>query len=81
MLNLLAGMTHGQIRRNTIYEFIINYIDENGYPPTLREIADGCDISSTSVVDYHLEKMEEMGMIKRVPKVARGIVVLDEGVA
>jgi repressor LexA len=59
-----------------VYAFIKKYIAEHGYAPSNREIMAGCHISSTSVVDYNLTKLEEMGRIKRRRGVARSIVVL-----
>jgi len=51
---------------------------ENGIPPTVRDIQKACDISSTSVVDYNLDKLEQAGYINRRPDVARGIKILDQ---
>jgi len=55
--------------------YIKKYIKETGYPPTVREIAKGCGMSSTSVVTYHLAKLERQGKITRTSYTARGIVV------
>ncbi|MHA2046498.1 MAG: LexA family protein [Candidatus Thorarchaeota archaeon] len=52
-------------RTDEVLEFIQDYISSNLYPPTIREIGDGCDISSTSVVVYHLDKLEKYGFIER----------------
>ena len=46
---------------------------ENPFPPTIRDIAHNCDISSTSVVDYNLRKLEREGYISRTADVSRGI--------
>jgi repressor LexA len=59
-------------------EFIQHFLDGNGIPPTVRDIQKGCDISSTSVVDYNLRLMERDGYLKRRSEVARGIELLDE---
>lgn len=40
---------------------------ENGYAPTLRDIQEAANISSTSVVSYHLKRLEAMGKIKPRP--------------
>ena len=45
-------------RQEAILDFIGNFVDENGYPPTIREIGKACSISSTSVVNYNLNKLE-----------------------
>ena len=36
---------------------------QNGYAPVVRELCAMCDISSTSVVTYHLERLRERGLI------------------
>jgi len=56
-----------------ILKFIIDSWQENGFPPTIREICRGCNISSTSVVSYHLDILERRGEIERNPAVSRGI--------
>lgn len=49
-----------------VYECICRAKAENrGDSPTIREIADGCGITSTSVVNYHLDTLEKAGLIKR----------------
>lgn len=62
-------------RQKAIMAFIEKYIVEHDYPPTIRDICDGCKISSTSVVDYNLKRLQEMGYISRDNKVSRGIMV------
>jgi len=47
--------------------------DKYGYPPSIREICDKANISSTSVVNYYLDQLEEMGYIERDQGVSRGI--------
>lgn len=48
----------------------------NHHPPSIREICESCDISSTSVADYNLKRLEELGYISRKDNVSRGIQVL-----
>ena len=59
-----------------ILEFLREFIDEKDYPPSIRDIQEGCAISSTSVVDYNLRKLEEKGYIRRDREVSRGIEIL-----
>lgn len=59
-----------------ILEFLREFIDEKDYPPSIRDIQEGCSISSTSVVDYNLRKLEEKGLIRRDREVSRGIEIL-----
>ena len=60
-------------KRQDILDFIGNFLAEKGYPPSVREIARGCHISSTSVVEYHLNILQKGGYIRRDSEVARGI--------
>ena len=64
-------------RRRRILEFIQEFYFENGIPPTVRDIQQACDISSTSVVDYNLRQLEDAGYLNRRREVARGIELLD----
>ena len=59
-----------------IYEFIAEYKNRESIPPTLREIARGLEMSSTSLVAHYLDQLEAAGQIKRYPKIPRGIVLL-----
>ena len=65
-------------RRQRILDFIHEFIQDNGIPPTVRDIQGACDISSTSVVDYNLRLLDRDGYLSRRPDVARGIELLDE---
>lgn len=56
-----------------ILESIRDFIYERGYPPTVRDIARETGISSTSVVDYYLRRLERAGWIERDPRSSRGI--------
>ena len=64
-------------RQEAILSFIRGFLDENSYPPTVRDIQHGCDISSTSVVDYNLHILQREGHIRRFPDVSRGIELLE----
>lgn len=55
-------------REDAIYNFIIAFKTEHDASPTLREIAQACDIPSTSVVDYYIKKMARNGRIKNTPR-------------
>lgn len=60
-------------KQQSILSFIQDFLDRNGYPPTVRDIARGCRISSTSVVEYHLNILQKEGYIRREPEISRGI--------
>ncbi len=63
-------------KQTLILEFLQKFIDDKDYPPSIRDIQVGCGISSTSVVDYNLRKLEEKGFIRRDREVSRAIEVL-----
>ena len=60
-------------RQQRILEFIDSFQKNNGYPPSIREIRDHTRITSTSVVNYYLVQLQEMGYIERDNHVSRGI--------
>ena len=66
------------VKQQRILDFINEFMVENPFPPTIRDIAHSCDISSTSVVDYNLRILEREGYISRKADVSRGIRVMKE---
>src|SRR4030095_4840855 len=60
-------------KQQSILQFIRSFIREHDYPPSIRDIQDGCSISSTSVVDYNLKALERLGYIRRDREVSRAI--------
>ena len=69
-----SGLSDKQQR---ILEFLRAFLLEKDYPPSIRDIQQGCSISSTSVVDYNLKRLEERGYIRRDREVSRAIELLD----
>lgn len=63
-------------RQQSILDFIEKFLDENDYPPTIRDIQHELGISSTSVVDYNLKVLEQRNLIRRNSKISRGIEVV-----
>ena len=66
-------------KQRRILEFIQEFIDEHDYPPSIRQIQEACNISSTSVVDYNLRILEKQGYIRRDREVSRAIELLPPG--
>jgi repressor LexA len=66
-------------KQHNILHYIRAFIEEHDYPPSIRQIQDGCHISSTSVVDYNLKKLEGEGYIRRDREVSRAIELLERG--
>ncbi|MBS3783812.1 MAG: transcriptional repressor LexA [Anaerolineae bacterium] len=66
-------------KQRRILEFVGEYLDDNGYPPSMREICSALSISSTSVVSYNLDRLEEAGYIARDRDVSRGLRLAQAG--
>ncbi len=60
-------------RQQKMLEFIIAFYREEEFPPTIREIGEKVGISSTSVVNYNLTRLEELELVTRHQKVSRGL--------
>lgn len=60
-------------KQKDILNFIETYIEEFGYPPSIRDIQNNCDISSTSVVKYNLDRLQEKGLMNRDSEISRSI--------
>lgn len=65
-------------RQRQIYEYIKEYQKENGYPPSVREMASAVGLSSPSTVHAHLSALEERGLIKRDASKPRALEVFNE---
>ena len=61
-------------RQQNILDFINQFLDEEGFPPTIREIQKSCDISSTSVVSYNIEALRKKGHLEVKSNKSRGII-------
>jgi repressor LexA len=64
-------------KQQGILDFVRKFIRDKDYPPSIRDIQLGCNISSTSVVDYNLKALERLGYIRRDREVSRAIELLD----
>ena len=69
-------MTELTARQEAILAYIKDFIADNGYPPTIREIGLALGITSTSVVNYNLNKLEKAGLLGRDSQVSRGLKVV-----
>jgi repressor LexA len=65
-------------RQQGILDFIQEFIEENQFPPTIREIGKRVGISSTSVVKYNLDALERKGLLERDRDISRGIRLAEE---
>ena len=70
----MIRVSHTRLR---ILDFIRKFLNERGYAPTVRDIVRGCNISTPSVVQYHLNTLERQGYIHRDPEVFRSIQLVE----
>lgn len=66
----------GEIREEAFLDFVRKYQNQYGYPPTVREIGAGINLSSTSTVNWHKARLAEKGKIRFTPRSARSIVII-----
>ena len=60
-------------RQKKIVNFIEQWFSDYDYAPSVRDIQIGCDISSTSVVQYNLDKLKLLGILKSHSEVSRSL--------
>lgn len=65
-------------KQQLVYDFLKKQIKTKGYPPTVREICEAVNLSSTSTVHSHLESLEKKGYIRKSPSKNRSIEILEE---
>ncbi|CAN5115178.1 transcriptional repressor LexA [soil metagenome] len=63
-------------RQREIYDYLTAYVDEHGYPPTVREIGEQVGLASPSTVHAHLANLERAGYIRRDPTKPRAVELL-----
>lgn len=68
-------------RQRMILQYIQQHTENHGYPPTVREIGEAVDLSSSSTVHAHLKALEERGYIKRDAVLTRAIKITQEGMS
>ena len=64
---------HDVERRQRILDCIARTVEERGYPPSVREIADAVGLASTSAVHHHLLALEKDGLIERGTHASRAL--------
>jgi repressor LexA len=67
-------------RQRRILDFILQHTEDRGYPPTVREIGEAVNLSSSSTVHAHLRALEAAGAISRDGSLTRAIRVVPRGV-
>jgi len=65
-------------KQRQILDFISQYIQKNGYSPTLQEIADAIGVKSLATVHEHLQALTKKHLIRKYEGVVRGIEILEK---
>src|SRR5438105_12919511 len=60
-------------RQQEIWDFLVDYVDGHGYPPTVREIGEKVGLASPSTVHAHLANLERAGYLRRDPTKPRAL--------
>jgi repressor LexA len=63
-------------RQREIWNFVVEYVERWGYPPTVREIGDAVGLASPSTVHAHLANLERAGLLRRDPTKPRALELL-----
>jgi repressor LexA len=63
-------------RQQQIWNYLIEYVDDHGYPPTVREIGEEVGLASPSTVHAHLANLERAGLLRRDPTKPRALELL-----
>ena len=59
----------------SVYNFTLDYVDNNGYPPSIREICEKLNIKSTATAYSYVEKLKQRGLLEKSPLKKRAISV------
>ena len=62
-------------KQQQIYDYILTFADEHGYPPSVREIAEAVDLKSPSTVHFHLKGLRAAGLISQAEGKTRAITI------
>lgn len=72
-------MKNQNSKQMQILQFICDTVEDRGFPPTVREIGNAVNLSSTSTVHGHLERLEKKGYLLKDPSKPRALEVTQEG--
>ena len=68
-------------RQQEIWNFLVEYVDRHGYPPTVREIGEQVGLASPSTVHAHLANLERAGLLRRDPTKPRALELIGRDAA
>ena len=66
---------------NLVYDFTVNFIHDNGFPPSIREICEKLNIKSTATAHSYIEKLKSKGLLDKLPQKKRALTLpYDSGI-
>lgn len=65
-------------KQQEIYDFIVSFSDEHGYPPSVREIGQAVGLKSPSTVHFHIKGLENAGVITKAAGKTRAMTLTEE---
>ncbi len=65
-------------KQQEIYDFIVSFSDEHGYPPSVREIGQAVGLKSPSTVHFHIKGLENSGVITKAAGKTRAMTLTEE---
>ena len=65
-------------KQQEIYNFILEFTDDHGYPPSVREIAEAVNLKSPSTVHFHMKALQEKGLISCAEGRTRAISITED---
>lgn len=68
-------------KQQEIYDFIVQFSQENGYPPSVREIGQAVGLKSPSTVHFHIKGLESAGVLTKAAGKTRAMTLTEEGEA
>ena len=66
-------------KQQQIYDYILSFAGEHGYPPSVREIAQAVNLKSPATVHFHLKGLREAGYITQAEGKTRAISIVGAG--
>ena len=60
---------------NQVYAFTVDFYNQNGFPPSIREICLKCNVKSTATVYSYLEKLKNRGLLLKTPLKKRALTI------
>lgn len=64
-------------KQTAVYDFVKEFIAENNYSPSYRDIMSGLGLSSVSAVAEHVDNLVRLGALRKAPGAARSLEVVD----